>query len=110
MAGGHTFVIRSARSTRFVPEAEVLWIEAVRHYVRLHLEDGTTLYRSGLGALERELEGRFVRVHRSYLVRRDQVRRLTREDTGRYSIHLASGDDLPVGDTYLRSARIALGA
>jgi len=105
-----TFVIRSASSTRFIPESEVLWIESVRQYVRLHLADECALYRYRMRDLERELTDRFVRIHRSYLVRKDLVRELRRGNNGRYRVHLACGEDLPVGDSYLRSTRIGLGA
>lgn len=105
-----TFVIRSASCTRFVPSTDVLWIEAVRHYVRLHLEGGCALYRTRMHAIEDELGPEFVRIHRSYLVRKALVRELRRGANGRYRVLLACGEDLPVGDSYLRAARIALGA
>ncbi len=105
-----TFVIRSANCVRFVPESEVLWIESARQYVRLHLEEECTLYRHRMRDLETELSDGFVRIHRSYLVRRDLVRELRRGGNGRYRVLLAGGEDLPVGGTYLRSTRLKLGA
>ncbi|MFV1988365.1 MAG: LytR/AlgR family response regulator transcription factor [Gemmatimonadota bacterium] len=108
--GNRTFVIRSASCVRFVPESDVLWVESARQYVRLHLEEECTLYRHRMHDLEDELSGEFVRIHRSYLVRKDLVRELRRSHNGRYRIRLAGGEDLPVGSSYLRSTRRALGA
>lgn len=106
----HTFVIHSTRGLRFVPESDVLWVEAARHYVRLHLGDDTVLHRSTMRDIEDRLSESFVRVHRSYVVRMDLVRELRRRANGSYEVRLAGGDTVPVGDTYLRHARARLEA
>jgi two-component system, LytTR family, response regulator len=56
-----------------VPVSDVVAIEADGVYVTLHA-DRRYLVRRALTELEEELEADFVRVHRSWLVRRDRVR------------------------------------
>jgi DNA-binding LytR/AlgR family response regulator len=45
---------------------------------------------------------RYVRVHRSHIVRVDQVVSLTRRATGSYSLVLEGGEVIPVGRRYRR--------
>ncbi|MFP5316654.1 MAG: LytR/AlgR family response regulator transcription factor, partial [Actinomycetes bacterium] len=55
--------------TRFVPRAEVLYVEAQGDYARLHTATGSHLIRSPLATLEEEWrDAGFVRIHRSLLV------------------------------------------
>lgn len=52
---------------------DVSWIEAQKDYVLFHTESGDHLVHSTMKALEARLPDAFVRVHRSYLVRIDQI-------------------------------------
>lgn len=66
--GADRIVVRSIGRTQVVPVADVAWIEASDYCVRLHTATGAIVHRESLQALERRLEGRFVRAHRSALV------------------------------------------
>ena len=82
--------------------ADIVWLQAERDYVRVHMKDGHThLVNAMLGEMEKALEGQpFVRIHRSAIVRRDRVRAVLR---GRFStpvLELEDGQRLPVGRKY----------
>lgn len=57
--------------------AEIDWIQAEGDYVRLHVGSKSYLVRETMAAMEARLGGsRFVRIHRSAIVRVDRVREL----------------------------------
>lgn len=75
-----------------VPVEEVLWLEAARDYVRLHTLAGSHLIRDTMSRLERHLTShRFVRVHRSTIVRLDAVQEIRSDPEGRCLVHLVDG-------------------
>lgn len=95
------FLVRSPGALRVVPVADVLWIEADGDYARLHLAKEEHLLRETMSALEARLDPeRFVRLHRSYFARIDQVRELRTEGNGDAEVTLATGTRLPVSRTY----------
>ena len=69
------FELRVGRQVHFVDDGEVAWIESAGDYAELHCLDGRRLLlRESLSRLAERLDPeRFVRVHRSAIVRMDQV-------------------------------------
>jgi two-component system response regulator AlgR len=81
-------------------------IEAERDYMRLHVGERSYLMHATIAALEQRLDPqRFIRLHRSTIVRRDAVRGLRREASGSWSAVLADGSTAAIGRTYLDAAR-----
>ncbi|MEL6615040.1 MAG: LytTR family DNA-binding domain-containing protein, partial [Bacteroidota bacterium] len=75
-------------------------------YSDLVLRDGSTrLHSKSLDRLLAVLPATFERVHRSYLVRMDEVVRLRVREGSRYHAVLASGDEVPVGRTRVEAVR-----
>ncbi len=94
-----------------VPFDDIDWVEAADQYVRLHLfEGGEELMRASMGHLEKRLPSPpFMRVHRSAIVRLDQVRDLSSSSSGTGKLRLRSGHSVPVSRTRLALVRKALG-
>lgn len=109
--GGHSFAVRSHRGVELVDHSDVVWIEAEDAYVRLHAANGRThLMRHTMSRLELELDpDRFVRVHRSAIVRLDLVRRWISLDHGDAKIVLLDGTEVRVSRSRRASVRAALG-
>lgn len=85
-------------------------VEAERDYMRLHVGDRSYLIHETIGALERQLDpARFLRLHRSTIVRRDAIRRLTHDGQGNWSAELDGGRQFRIGRTWLASVRAAVG-
>jgi two-component system response regulator AlgR len=81
-------------------------IEAERDYMRLNVGQRSFLLHETITALERKLDpAEFVRLHRSTLVRRDQITGFRRDDSGSWEVQLRNGRWLRVGRTYLTNAR-----
>ena len=94
-----------------VDAAQVERIDAERDYVRLHVDKGDGQKRSYLllqtiAGLEGKLDpARFIRIHRSTILRRDRIRGLRHEGLGVWSAELDDGATLRIGRTYLRKVK-----
>ena len=81
-------------------------IEAERDYMRLHLGERSYLLHETIGALEERLdEAKFLRIHRSHIVRRNFVTGLRHEGGGVWHAQLADGQSLRIGRKYLNQAK-----
>ena len=69
------FSLRTGDETRHVPLADSLFFETApkAHHVFLHTADSRMDFVGSLNELERELGGRFIRVHRAYLAAADKI-------------------------------------
>ncbi|MFL6863448.1 MAG: LytR/AlgR family response regulator transcription factor [Allosphingosinicella sp.] len=100
------FWVSEARGLVRLSAADVDRVTAERDYMRLHVGKRSWLINHTIGRLEEELDpARFVRLHRSAMVRRDFVTGLRRDDGGRWWARLADGEEQKVGRLYLRNAK-----
>ncbi len=93
---------------------EVHQIDAERDYVRLHVggEDATRSYLllQTIAGLESRLDPEeFIRIHRSTILRRDNIRGLRHDGLGVWSVELQNGDALRIGRTYLARVKAMAG-
>ena len=104
-----SLAVRSAGRVDLVPVAEVAYVRAAGSYSELVLRDGSVrLHSKPLDRLLTVLPASFERVHRSYLVRLDEVVRLRVREGSRYAVVLASGVEVPVGRTRVEAVRARL--
>ncbi|MDB5722649.1 MAG: DNA-binding response regulator [Alphaproteobacteria bacterium] len=102
---GHVWVKRRDGRVRLELE-QVERVDAEGEYVRLHYPGGSYLHRDSITAIEERLDPRrFVRIHRSTIIRRADVVGVTRRATGSYYVTTSAGAQLPVGRSYRRIAR-----
>ncbi len=93
-----------------VAAEDIEWIEAERDYMRLHVAGRSFLIHQTIAELERRLDPeRFLRVHRSTMVRRDRVASLAVDRSGGWSLTLACGRALAVGRSYLAGVKAMTG-
>jgi len=77
--------------------AEIDWIEATGDHATIHAGRERHRVRQPLSALEARLDPRrFARIHRSALVRLDQVRGVRKEEHGELLLVLRDGTALPL--------------
>ena len=89
-----------------VPAAQVLSIEAERDYVRLHTGQESYLLHESMASLERRLDpDDFLRVHRSAIVRRDQIVAIRHAPFAALIAVLEGGREIRVGRTYAARVR-----
>jgi two-component system response regulator AlgR len=100
------FWVSEARGLVRLAAADIDRISAERDYMRLHVGKRSWLINHTIGKLETELDpARFVRLHRSAMVRRDFVTGLRRDETGRWWARLGDGEEQKVGRLYLKNAK-----
>jgi two-component system, LytTR family, response regulator AlgR len=81
-------------------------IDAERDYMRLHVGPRSFLLHQTIGELERRLDpARFIRVHRSTIVRRDLVTGLRHDGLGTWHARLRDGGELRIGRSYLPAVK-----
>ncbi|QIQ87456.1 LytTR family DNA-binding domain-containing protein [Erythrobacter sp.] len=97
---------------------EVHRIDAERDYVRLHVgdpaEDGEAgrsyLLLQTIAGLEARLDPeKFIRIHRSTILKRDNIRGLRHDGLGVWSAELQNGEALRIGRTYLSKVKAMAG-
>ena len=85
-------------------------IDAERDYVRLHVGDKSYLLLQTIHGLEERLDPeRFIRIHRSTILRRDCIRGLRHEGLGVWSVELDGDEEARIGRTYLRKVKAMAG-
>src|SRR5262249_35783460 len=98
-AGVQRLPVRIGTSVRLVDVGDVLWIEAVRDYARVHARNGEYLLRATMGSLERRLDPtRFVRIHRSTIANVAYVSELRGADAGDGEVVLRTGARLKASE------------
>jgi len=95
---------------RLLPVETIECVIAQSNYVELRAEGQTYVLRETLSGLHARLDPRrFVRIHRSRIVRVDAVRDIEHLDGGRYVLRLANGLRLASGASYRERVREAMG-
>lgn len=98
--------------------SEVHQIDAERDYVRLHVgspaqegEAGRSyLLLQTIAGLEDRLDPeKFIRIHRSTILKRDNIRGLRHDGLGVWSAELQNGEALRIGRTYLSKVKAMAG-
>ncbi|BDI59827.1 LytR/AlgR family response regulator transcription factor [Qipengyuania nanhaisediminis] len=98
--------------------SEVHQIDAERDYVRLHVGDPSGegepsrsyLLLQTIAGLEARLDPeQFIRIHRSTILRRDNIRGLRHDGLGVWSAELQNGEALRIGRTYLSKVKAMAG-
>lgn len=103
-------VIKNGGRVFFLETGEVNWIEAEGNYVRLHTDKKAHLLRETISSLEEQLDPKkFLRVHRSTIVRIDSIRELQPWFHGEYHIILHNGTKLTLSRNYREQLQTVLG-
>jgi two-component system response regulator AlgR len=93
-----------------IAAADVDRIDAERDYVRLHVGERSYLLLQTVTGLEARLDPqRFIRLHRSTILRRDRITGLRHDGLGVWSAELADGPAVRIGRTYLAKAKAMAG-
>ncbi len=81
-------------------------IEAERDYMRLCVGPRSYLLHQTITELERKLDPeRFIRLHRSTIVRRDLIAKLRHDGLGAWHAVLADGMEIKIGRTHLAAVK-----
>lgn len=108
-APAERFAIRIGTRVQYVAAADVEWIEADGDYAALHVHGERHLLRETLHTLSKRLDpARFLRVHRSAIVRVDQVAEMQPRPNRDAVLRLRDGATLRASRTYIDALLAAL--
>lgn len=98
---GYFFVKTGARLMKVFYD-DVLYLEAMRDYISIHLPNEKVMTLQSLTSFEEQLPERFIRVHRSYIINADKVNFIEGNKIG------IAKNVIPVGEKYQsRLARLS---
>lgn len=100
-------LVRERRHALLLRDDEVEWIAAAGNYVEVHARGRSFLRRGTIAELAARLDpALFARIHRSTLVARARVRRITPDPSGDFHVALEGGETLRMSRRY-RAALLA---
>jgi DNA-binding LytR/AlgR family response regulator len=90
------FFINVDYSLLKVVYADVIYIEGLKDYIKIHLKSSTKpiVSRMSLKALEDQLPSQFIRIHKSYIVSKDFITAVKKNNL------FIGGLELPIGESY----------
>lgn len=100
------FLVRKLGAEFLVAAQDIEFLEASENYVNLHVRGRVYPLRSTMTAIQDRLDpGRFVRVHRSYIVNLDFLDQIEPLDTGDARLLLRNGSRIPCSRRYRSALR-----
>jgi two-component system, LytTR family, response regulator len=99
-------VVKTGTKIRIIPVDKIIYLEAQDDYIMVYTEEGKHLKQGTMKHYEDHLDNsRFIRVHRSYIVRIDQVTQLEPYGKDSYVLKLKNGASLKVSRNGLRNLK-----
>jgi two-component system LytT family response regulator len=103
-------VVKTGNKIKIIPLTEILYLEADDDYVKIHTPEGSFLKNKTLTYFEKMLgENNFVRVHRSFIVKINEITRIDPYEKDSHLAILKTGEKIPVSKTGFPKLRQALG-
>ncbi|WP_347925270.1 LytTR family DNA-binding domain-containing protein [Pontimicrobium sp. SW4] len=94
----YIFVTKNRKKIKIV-FSDILYIESLKDYVKIHLANESHTVKFSISAFEKELDNRFIRIHRSYIINRNKITAYTKNDIEINAI------EIPLGESYKTNIR-----
>jgi len=75
----------------------ILYIESIKDYIKIHTRKEVHITKHSISSFEKKLDSRFCRVHRSFIVNKDQITAYTKNDIEIEKI------EIPIGDNFRKN-------
>ena len=93
-------VVKTGTKIKIIPVNDILYLEADDDYVKIHTSEGSFLKNKTMAYFEQMLDpGQFVRVHRSHMIRIQEITRIDPYEKENHIAILRSGQKVPVSKT-----------
>lgn len=103
-------VVKTGSKIKIIPVHEIHYLEADDDYVKIHTADGSFLKKKTMGFFEEVLDKtHFVRVHRSFILRIQEVTRIEPYEKESHLAILKSGARIPISKTGYPKLKSILG-
>lgn len=96
--------VRKERKQVKIFFSDILYVESVKDYIKIVTHDDDHLTKQSLTSFLEDLDNRFMRAHRSYLVNLDKITAYTNQDIEIGKV------ELPIGESYRLSVMERLGS
>jgi len=94
-------VLKADGAMHFIKTRDIIWIEAQGDFVKVQTSGKTQLARETVQGMERKLDAaKFLRIHRSFLVNVEHVRKVEVALYGDYLVHMSDGSKLRLSRNY----------
>jgi two-component system LytT family response regulator len=99
-------VVKTGTKIRVIPVDKIIYLEAQDDYIMVYTDEGKHLKQGTMKYYEDHLdESKFIRVHRSYIVRIDQVTQLEPYAKDNYILKLKNGTALKISRNGLKNLK-----
>ena len=99
-------VVKAGGDLHFVKTSHVLWIEAQGDFVKVQTLEQPQLVRETLQSMEKKLDGsRFLRIHRSFLVNVQHIKRVAPALYGDHTVYMSDGSKLRLSRQFPQQAQ-----
>ncbi len=104
------FFVKTGNHIDIIPIEEIIRVEAQDDYVEFHTSKGRFLKKETMTQLEQQLPpGKFIRVHRSHIIRLDQMEKLEKYGKESYMVILKDGAKVLVSKSRIKRLKEQLG-
>jgi len=94
------FSFKSGQEYYSYPIADILYFESRAHKVMIRMEDRALEFYQKLNLIEREMNSKMMRIHKSYLVNPMHIKEYRYDE-----VVLSNGDALPISKKYRKAVR-----
>jgi two-component system LytT family response regulator len=103
-------VVKTGTKVKIIPVADVEYLEADDDYVSVHTKEGSYLKNKTMSFFENTLDpSQFVRVHRSFIIKIQDITRIDPYEKDAHIAILKSGAKIPVSKTGYAKLKQVLG-
>ena len=103
-------VVKSGGDLHFVKTSDVLWLEAQGDFVKVQTVGQQQLVRETLQSMEQKLDAsRFIRIHRSFVVNVEHIRRVAPALYGDHTVFMSDGSKLRLSRSYRNQLKALIG-
>jgi len=104
------FFVKTGNRIDVIPVTDIIRIEAQDDYVEFHTTKGRFLKKETMAQMEKQLPpDRFLRVHRSHIIRLDQMEKLEKYGKESYLVILKDGARVQVSKSRIKNLKEQLG-
>ncbi|GAA4512035.1 LytR/AlgR family response regulator transcription factor [Sphingobacterium thermophilum] len=90
-------VVKNGTQIKLIPVQQIIFLEAYDDYVKIHTKDGMYLKNKTMSSFEKQLDPKqFVRVHRSYIIKVDQLSKIEPMEKDSYKAILLNGEKVSI--------------
>ncbi|MDR2284942.1 MAG: LytTR family transcriptional regulator DNA-binding domain-containing protein [Sphingobacterium sp.] len=90
-------VVKNGTQIKLIPVQQVIYLEAYDDYVKIHTKEGMFLKNKTMSSFEKQLDAKqFVRVHRSFIIKVDQLAKIEPMEKESYRGILLNGDKVNI--------------